>query len=266
MSVHPDTIKEAKRLSYNINHIKPGQIRKHVEELLTCGSAARAVRILDKLGALSVFFPEVAAMKGVQQPKEFHPEGDVFVHTLFCLSTLEKEKNNNFILMLSALMHDIGKPPAFSESDRIRFNKHESIGAAIAANIANRIALSEIEADIVDYLIRNHMKFKSVKEMRKNRLKNFVLDDTFPMLLALVHADCVASHGNLSDYKFAKKAREDFLKNVSPSPLLRGQDLIELGLSPSPEFGFILRKVESKRKDIKTKSEALSFVKKYYQL
>jgi poly(A) polymerase len=264
--VHRATVEVARKLSPELGRIKVAELRECVEEILLCGDAAKAIRQLDEMGALSVVLPELTAMKGVLQPEEFHPEGDVFTHTLLCLTMLEKEKGNNFLLMLGTLLHDVGKPATFTKSDRVRFNRHESVGAALALKVAKRLALAEEERETLGYLVKAHMKFKNVKNMRRNRLKNFVLDDRFQMLVSLVRADCLASHGNTSDCDFAVKAREEFIQNVPVAPLIRGRDLIELGLAPGPVFSTILREVEERRKagKINTREDALAFVRGHY--
>jgi poly(A) polymerase len=264
--IHTLTVEAAVGLSPELVKIGGDQLRGCVEDILLCGHSAKAIRRLDELGALSAVLPELTAMKGVPQPEEFHPEGDVFTHTLLCLTMLEKEKGKDFLLMLATLLHDVGKPATISRTDRVRFNRHESVGAVLALKVAKRLALTEEERETLGYLVKAHMRFKNVKDMRKNRLKNFVLDDRFQMLVSLVRADCLASHGDTSDCDFAVKAREEFLLNVPLAPLIRGQDLIELGLAPGPIFSTILREVEEKRKagKLQTAEDALSFVRKHY--
>jgi poly(A) polymerase len=264
--IHPVIIEVARKLSRELGRIKGEELRGCVEEILLCGNAAEAIRQLDEMGALSAVLPELTAMKGVPQPEEFHPEGDVFTHTLLCLTMLEKEKSNDFLLMLATLLHDVGKPATISRTDRVRFNRHESVGAAIALKVAKRLMLTEAQTDTLCYLVRAHMKFKNVKNMRRNRLRNFVLDERFGMLVSLVRADCLASHGDTSDCDFAVKVREEFILNVPLPPLIRGQDLIELGLTPGPIFSTILCEVEEKRKagKLHTREDAFAFVREYY--
>ena len=225
----------------------------------------RAIEMLDELGGVESLLPEVSAMKGVQQPPQWHPEGDVWVHTML---TLERLGEADALLSTAALLHDVGKPSTFEIADRIRFSKHDSLGGRMARRIALRLGFDNEEAKDIEWIVRAHMKFKHVREMRPGRLKNMVLDRRFEMLGAMVRADCLASHGDTTDVDFALSARADALKeNQRPEPLLRGRDLVEMGFEPGSAFGRALEELEELRRQGKVKNlaQAKNFIKNFFQ-
>lgn len=200
-------------------------------------------------------------MKGVRQPENFHPEGDVFVHTLLCLSKMEKP---SFTLAMGVLLHDIGKTVTFEELDRIRFNLHEKVGADMAARICDRLKTSTAEKERIVWLVLKHLYFKDAQKMRLNKLKRLFAHEGYPELAELCRIDALASSGDLSDYHycqemFGKLSHEE----VKPKPLITGHHLIDLGLKPGPLFKDILTKIEDEQLDgnITTKEAAIEEVR-----
>jgi poly(A) polymerase len=212
---------------------------------------------------LHEILPEIAAMKGVEQPAEFHPEGDVFQHTRLMLDTLPA--NPSTVLAFAVLLHDVGKPPTFVRApDRIRFNDHDRIGAEMTENILRRLRFSNDEIEKTVLCVREHMKFQFVKEMRPAKLKRLMARETFPDELELHRIDCASSHRNLENYEFLKaKAAEMPPEVLKPAPLLTGHDLLALGLKPGPLVGQILHEVEELQLEerLKSRAEALEFAK-----
>ena len=202
-------------------------------------------------------------MKGVEQPPEFHPEGDVFTHTRLMLDALPPHPS--VTLAFAVLLHDVGKPPTFERApDRIRFSDHDRIGAEMAENILRRLRFSNDEIEKIVLCVREHMRFQFVKEMRPAKLKRILARATFPDELELHRIDCAASHRNLENYEFLKaKAAEMPPEVVKPTPLLTGHDLLALGLKPGPMVGQILREIEEKQleEQLRSRADALEFAK-----
>jgi poly(A) polymerase len=188
--------------------------------------------LLSDSGLLKAVLPEVEAMKNVPQPKEFHPEGDVFVHTMLLLDRL---KDPSPVLALSALLHDVGKPPTLSFRDgRPHFYEHAPVGARMAEEILRRLRFSNHEIESVREAIDNHMKFSDVQRMREGKLKRFASRPGFGDEMELHRLDCEASHGQLDNYEFLEKKLADYAKEpLRPRPLLNGNDLKNLGMAPS---------------------------------
>lgn len=249
-----------------IQRIAPERIRDELNRILTEGSPRRGIELLDELGLLDHFLPELTRMKGVEQPPEFHPEGDVWVHTLAMLGLLEAP---TLTLALGVLFHDIGKPETQTRTDRIRFHGHVEAGVRIAREIMQRLRYSSAEIAQVEALIAGHMKFMHLQEMRPSTLKRFLAQPRFEEHLALHRADCLSSHGKLDNYNYALQALARFgEEELHPPPLLRGEDLIALGYSPGPQFGEILRALEDQRLDglLATREEALLWLARTFPL
>jgi poly(A) polymerase len=215
---------------------------------------------------LAAVLPEVANLKGCQQPFQFHPEGDVFQHTRKMLEFLEPDAS--IFLVLSVLLHDIGKPPTQSidpHDARIRFNGHDRVGAEMAEAVLTRLRFPRADTDAVVEAVRQHMAFKDVKEMRPAKLRRFMARETFPIELELHRVDCASSHGDLENYDFLRrKAAEFAAEPIIPPPLLTGNDLISLGMRPGPRFGELLEAVQTAQLEgeIKTREAALRLVRK----
>ena len=257
------TFEAVKEMAAEIRVVSAERIREELIKILTRPHAGRGLELLDASGLLAQVLPEIAAMKGVEQPAEFHPEGDVFVHTRLMLDTLPS--NPTTVLAFAVLLHDVGKPPTFERApDRIRFNEHDRIGAEMAETILRRLRFPNDEIEKIVLCVREHMRFQFVKEMRPAKLKRILARETFPDELELHRIDCAASHRNLENYEFLKtRAAEMPPEVVKPPPLLTGHDLLALGLRPGPTVGQILREVEELQLEerLKSRAEALEFAK-----
>jgi poly(A) polymerase len=197
---------------------------------------------LDESGLLAHILPEISAMKGVEQPPEFHPEGDVFVHTMKMLEMLHRPSPT---LALGVLLHDVAKPRTQTFEDRIRFNGHEKLGAEMAADICARLRLSNAETERVVWLVGQHMRVSSVREMREAKLKRLIREEGFSELLELFRIDCASSHRRMDTYEWLRdRAATLPPEAVRPIPLITGADLIALGYTPGPQFAEILRTIE----------------------
>jgi poly(A) polymerase len=205
-------------------------------------------------------------MKGVAQPPEFHPEGDVFVHTLLLLENLP----NPCPLMLAwgALLHDVGKPPTFRVApDRIRFDNHVEVGVKMAEEICRRLRFSNDETEQILALVDNHMRFGHVSRMKESTLKRFLRMPAFDEHLALHRADCLASHRNLATYELIRQKRAEIpVETMRPSPLVTGDDLIAEGHMPGPKFREILDAVEDAQLEgrLSSRDAALEFVRREF--
>jgi poly(A) polymerase len=236
--------------------------------MLTEGHARRAFLLLDQTGLLKEVLPEISVMKGVKQPPEFHPEGDVFVHTLLLLENLPLPCPPT--LAWGAVLHDVGKPATFRVApDRIRFDGHVEVGVKIAEEICTRLRFSNHDTDQVLSLVDNHMRFGHVTRMKESTLKKFMRLPGFDEHLALHRADSLASHGNLSTYDFLqKKLAEIPPENIRPAALMTGDDLIAAGYVPGPRFREIFEAVEDAQLEgrLLSREDALEFVKNEFPL
>jgi poly(A) polymerase len=258
--IEPGTLAAIQKLHQRITRVSPERIRDELVRILTEGAPRRGFELLDASGLLSDILPEVAAMKGVEQPPEFHPEGDVWTHTLIMLDGLREPTPT---LALGVLLHDVGKPGTFRIADRIRFDGHVELGERIARDILMRLRFSNADIDQVIALIANHMRFKHVTEMRDSKLKRMLRMDRFEEHLELHRLDCTSSHGHLENYQFAKAKFEESPPEVlRPPRLLSGDDLKAAGYQPGPAFARMLEAVEDAQLDgkIHTRDEALGLV------
>lgn len=240
------------------------RVRDELLKILTEGHARRGFELLDATGLLEIVLPEIKALQGVAQPPEFHPEGDVWTHTLIMLEGLTRPSAT---LALGVLLHDVGKPPTFSVSDRIRFNHHAEVGAKMAEEVCRRLRLPSRQSDRVVELVANHLRFKDLPQMRKSTQLRFVRMEGFEEHLELHRLDCLASHGNLSNYELARRIlTETPAEAIKPQPLLRGHDLISQGFTPGPKFKEILRAVEDAQLEgrIHTREDALRLVREQF--
>ena len=221
-------------LSHKVVNISIERVRDEISKILLSLSPAKGIRLLDKYHILNTFIPEILEMKNIQQPPDFHPEGDVFVHTCLVLDKLSESTSENSIeVVYGALFHDIGKPDTYDKTDRIRFNRHEYVGANKAEKICKRLKFSNKQTELIVSLVKEHMKFGNIKNMKKSTFKKFVSMENFNDHLKLHKADCLGSHGDLSLYDFTLQ-KLDQLNNepILPKPLLNGNDLIDLGIKP----------------------------------
>jgi putative nucleotidyltransferase with HDIG domain len=261
--IEPATLAAVKEMAGQIHVVSAERIRDELIKIFTRPNAGRGLELLDETGLLKEILPEISAMKGVEQPPEFHPEGDVFLHTKLMLSSLPL--NPSVVLAFAVLLHDVGKPATFERApDRIRFNEHDRVGAEMAEKILRRLRFSNEQIEQIVLCVREHMRLQHVQEMRPAKLKRILARETFPVELELHRIDCEASHRNLDNYEFLKaKAAELPAEVVKPAPLLTGHDLLALGLKPGPMVGKILREVEELQLEerLKSREEALAHVR-----
>jgi putative nucleotidyltransferase with HDIG domain len=236
------TFSAIRSLAPLIGSVSAERVRDEIARILTEGGARRGLELLDATGLLREILPEVAAMQGVEQPPEFHPEGDVWIHTL---TMLEGLREPSLTLALGVLLHDVGKPPTFRVAERIRFDGHVEKGIEIAHSILTRLRFPNHVIGAVEALIGNHMKFMEVPRMRESTLKRFMRLPDFEEHMALHRLDCLSSHGGLDNYEFVRrKQREVSVEELKPTPLLTGRDLIAAGYRPGPMFGIVLSEIE----------------------
>ena len=242
--IEANTFTAIERAAHEINVVSRERVRDEITKMLTEGHGRRAFLLLDESGLLKAVLPEISAMKGVQQPPEFHPEGDVFAHTLLLLENLPNPCPPT--LAWGALLHDVGKPATFRVApDRIRFDNHVDVGVKIAEEICERLRFSNHEAAQILALVDNHMRFSHATRMNQSTLKKFLRMPAFDEHLALHRADSLASHRNLSTYEFVgQKLAEIPPEKIRPKPLVTGDDLIAAGYAPGPRFREILDAVE----------------------
>ena len=265
-AIEPDTFDAIRRLRALILKVSAERIRDELVRILTEGGARRGFELLDESGMLAGILPEVAAMKGVAQPPEYHPEGDVWVHTLLLLEKLDHPTPT---LALGALLHDVGKPPAFRVAERIRFDGHVEEGVRLAHGILNRLRFSRDDMERVEALVANHMRFKDVRQMRVSTLKRFLRLPDFEEHLELHRLDSLSSNGRLENYALAKRKLEEYSAEfLRPARLLTGADLIAEGYEPGPLFSEILRAVEDAQLEgrIRTSGEAIEMVRAEFPL
>jgi len=249
----------------SINEISAERIREELVRILLSPRRTRGWDLLDTSGLMAVVLPEVEAMKGCEQPPQFHPEGDVFKHTRIMLELLPAAAS--LPLVLSVLFHDIGKPLTSSvdEDGRIRFNGHDRVGAEMTEALMQRLRFSRMEIEATVEAVRQHMVFKDVPKMRVAKLKRFMARPTFQDELELHRVDCASSHAMLDNYEFLLKKREEFANEpIIPPPLVRGTDLIALGLRPGPGFGDILEAIETQQLEgvLTSREQALEWLKR----
>ncbi len=241
-AIVPETFAAVKELAHLIKKTSPERVRDELLRILTQSHAHRGFMLLDESGLLPHLLPEISAMKGVEQPPEFHPEGDVFVHTM---KMLEMMDTSSPTLALGVLLHDVGKPRTQTFEDRIRFNGHEKVGAEMAAEICARLRLSNAEIDRVVWLVGQHMRVSAAQEMRESKLKRLIREEGFAELLDLLRIDCASSHRRMDTYEWLRDRAEKLgPEEVRPMPLVTGNDLIALGYTPGPKFAEILRAIE----------------------
>ena len=253
----------------SINEISAERIREEIVRIFLSSKRVRGWDLLDSSGLMHAVLPEVGAMKGCLQPEQFHPEGDVFQHTRLMLSLLPEEVS--VPLVFSVVFHDMAKPvtATVDETGRIRFNEHDRIGAEMTQVIMERLRFSRAEIDATVEMVRQHMVFKDVPKMRVAKLKRFMARPTFEDEIELHRVDCASSHRVMDNYEFLLRKREEFANEpIIPPPLVRGDDLIALGLKPGPRFGEILEAVETRQLEgtLRNREEALEWLKREYSL
>ncbi|MGD0346491.1 MAG: CCA tRNA nucleotidyltransferase [Terracidiphilus sp.] len=262
----PETLRAIRSLAPRIHAVSRERVRDELTRMLTEGHARRAFELLDETGLLAEVLPELVQMKGVEQPPQYHPEGDVWIHTLMLLEQLPP--GCSMTLAWGALLHDVGKPPTFRRaSDRIRFDGHVEIGVAIAAEICRRFRFSNEETRQVIALIENHMRFMDAPRMKSSTLKRFFRLDRFDEHLALHRMDCLAASGNLENWEFVRESFSSMPEEtMKPKPLITGRELIAAGYPPGARFREMLRAAEDAQLEgmIATADEALQLVRERF--
>ncbi len=261
--LEPATLSAIRKLAARIHAVSKERIREELTKMLTEGHARRAFELLDETDLLIQVLPEVSNMKGVAQPPQYHPEGDVWIHTLMLLEQLEP--GCAMTLAWGALLHDVGKPPTYREApDRIRFDGHVDVGVAMGAEICRRFRFSNDETKQVLALIENHMRFADAPRMKASTLKRFFRLENFPEHLTLHRMDCLAAHRNLDIWNFVRERYESMPEEaVRPTPLITGRELIAAGYTPGPAFKEVLQTVEDAQLEgsITTEEEAMALVR-----
>ncbi len=260
-AIEPATMAAIRTLHADIRRISAERIRDELTRILTEGGARRGFELLDQSGLLPDILPEVAAMKGVEQPPEYHPEGDVWTHTLMMLDGLPPSPP--VTLAWGVLLHDVGKPPTFRIAERIRFDGHVEAGVRMTEDILCRLHYSNEQVEQVQALVANHMRFAEVFNMRESTVKRFLRLPHFEQHLELNRLDCLCSNGMLAAYEFMKDRFEHMAdEELRPPRLLTGRDLIAAGYQPGPQFGRMLEVAEDAQLEgrISSKEEALDLV------
>jgi len=268
--IEPDTLAAIKTCAPLLGKISPERIRDEFSRIMVAPDRGRGIELLTETGLANAFLPELCDLQGCEQPPQWHPEGDVFVHTRIALSLLESP---TLALALSVLLHDIGKPATQAWDDtaeRFRFNGHDQVGAGMAEVILKRLRYSNQIVDDVTFMVSRHMKFMHVQEMRTAKLKRFMAAGTFPLELELHRVDCDSSNGFRDNFDFLHLKKEEFAQApLIPKPLLNGRDLItEFALPSGPEMGEILRAVQTEQLEgrLVDRDGALTFVKEQFSL
>ena len=263
--IEAETWNSIKSNASGISKISKERIRDELTKILLNENRVLGFDLLVESGLMEHIIPEILQLKGCEQPPQFHPEGDVFVHTRLMLSLLKDAPSIE--LVLSVLLHDIGKPATYSfdeEADRIRFNGHDKLGAEMSEQILRDLKFSNSIIEDVVQMVANHMTFKDVQKMRQSKLKRFMSRSTFSDEKELHRVDCLGSWGGLDNYDFLNEKIIEFANEpIIPAPLLTGKDLIEFGWAPGPNLGEILNSVQDLQLEgtLNSKEEALEWVK-----
>jgi len=267
--IEAGTFRAIRKYVKDVEQVSAERLRDELTKILTEGAAGNAFRLLDQTWLLQRILPEIAAMKGVEQPPEYHPEGDVWVHTCMMLDGIRS--GSSATLAWGVLLHDVGKPPTFRSAaetgNRIRFDGHVEVGVRMGEEICRRLKMSNEDTEQILSLIANHMRFKDAEQMRSSTLKRFVRLPKFDEHLELHRLDCLSSNRHLESYDFVSQflARTP-VEEVRPPRLLTGDDLVYMGYRPGPRFSEILHAVEDAQLEgtVSTREEALKYVEKAY--
>src|ERR1017187_1185606 len=265
-TVDPATFASIRRLAPQIEQVSRERVRDELTKMLTEGSARTAFELLDSTGLLKEVLPEVDRMHGVEQPPQFHPEGDVWIHTLLLLEKLPPRCSRT--LAWGTLMHGVGKPPTFRVApDRIRFDGHVEVGVRMAEEVCRRLHFSNEDTRQIAALVANRMRFADAERMKESTLKRFLRLPKFDEHLELHRMDCLSSYGDLSLYNFVReRLQQTPAEEIRPQPLLSGEDLIALGYQPGPQFRDMLAAIEDAQLEgtLKSREEALEFVQREF--
>jgi poly(A) polymerase len=264
--IEPKTFAAVAKLAPEIHVVSAERLRDELTKILTEGAARRGFELLDETGLLAQVLPAIAKMKGVEQPPQYHPEGDVWIHTRMMLDMLPAGASST--LAWGVLLHDVGKPPTFTPAagpgTRIRFDGHVEVGTKMSEDIGRALRFPNADIEQIAALVANHLRFKDVPQMRPSTLKRFVRLPHFEEHLELHRLDCLSSHRNLENYEMVRKfIAETPPEEVRPARLVTGDDLKALGYTPGPEFKAILRTVEDAQLDgrLSSHADALQFIR-----
>ncbi len=253
-------------LSAEIKLISPERVREELVKIFLHPQRVRGFDLLVDSGLMDAVLPEILVLKGCEQPPQFHPEGDVFVHTRIMLGLLPSEVS--LPLVLAVLLHDIGKPATFQIDDtgRIRFNTHDKLGAEMTGEILRRLKFPNHVIEPAVEAVANHMVFKDVQKMRVSKLKRFMARPMFEDEMELHRVDCTSSHGMLDNYEFIRTKQEEFAAETEPlipTPLINGHDLMKRGIAPGPKLGELLTAIQNLQLEgtLHTQEEALDWLK-----
>lgn len=264
-AVESETLAAIRELAPTVIQISWERIGEEITRILIEGGAKAGFELLDQTGLLKVLLPEIDAMKGVEQSPDYHPEGDVFTHTMLTLSHLDSPTET---LAYGCLLHDVGKPVCIRrDEERITFYGHTEKGAEMAEEILKRLKRSRTTRERVAYLVRNHLRHLQAPQMRLSTLKRFLGEEGIEELLELTRIDALSANGDLQHYRFCKQKLAELKKEeIHPEPLLRGRDLIAMGFSPGPNFQTILKQVEEGQLggELSSREEAMDWVNKHY--
>ncbi len=264
-TVESETFAAIRDLAPTIKQISWERIGEEITRILTEGGAKTGFGLLDRTDLLKVLLPEINAMKGVEQSPDYHPEGDVFTHTMLTLGHLDSPTET---LAYGCLLHDVGKPVCIRRDDeRLTFYGHTDKGAEMAEEVLKRLKRSRATRERVAYLVRSHLRHMQAPQMRLSTLKRFLGEDGIEELLELMRIDALSANGDLQHYRFCKqKLAELKEEEIHPEPLLRGRDLIAMGFSPGPNFQTILKQVEEAQLggELSSREEAMDWVTKHY--
>jgi tRNA nucleotidyltransferase/poly(A) polymerase len=247
--IDPATLAAVKSHSRLLQKISVERIRDEFSKILTAPRRRHGVELLVETGLMEQVVPEFLATLGCEQPPEFHPEGDVYVHTCIMLEMLAPSAPLD--LCLAVLLHDIAKPPSRTvdtDTGRIRFNGHDALGATMADEILHRLKYPNGTIAAVVPMVARHMQFMNVQQMRTAKLKRFMAEPIFPREMELHRVDCASSNGLTDNYEFLQAKEEEFdAAPLIPPPLVTGRDLIDLGLKPGPRFREILETIQTEQ-------------------
>jgi len=263
-TLDPETEIVMTRRASDAAQASPERIHQELLAILLSPSPALGFRLLRRTALLHVLLPEVAAMDGVAQPPEFHPEGDVWTHTLLMLEQMHSPSPE---LALSVLLHDVGKPPTYRVADRIRFDRHPQAGVQIVQGIARRYRWPRAQLERVCVLVQDHLIFMNVPAMRRSTLVRWLRKPHFPELLELHRLDCLGSHRSLTTYEFCRAQLADFTpEQRRPARLLTGDDLKALGYPTGPRYKEILSAVEDAQLEgvLRSIEEAKTWVRQHF--
>jgi putative nucleotidyltransferase with HDIG domain len=266
--IEPDTFTAIRENAHLLDKVSPERIRDEFSKMITSPNRRRGVELLVDTGLIAHFLPEALPLIGCDQPPEWHPEGDVYIHTCIMLEMLAPDAPLE--LCLATLLHDIAKPPTrtIDPDGRIRFNGHDALGAQMTLEILTRLRYPNAVIRDASHMVSRHMQFMNVQQMRKAKLKRFMSEPTFPQEMELHRVDCASSNGFTDNYDFLHTKAEEFAHEpLIPPPLITGRDLIARGLKPSPRFKEILDEIETEQLEnrLSSREEALVFLETLIQ-